>query len=157
QVIHAFNRLVVVDPATGKVQRGAAVNPCQHFLVFSADGRHLLGGRMNGPLTLLDAGALTVVRTFDEGQANVTAIDLSPDGEMAASAGKEKGVDGRPTVRLWDVKTGKSLRVLEGHTSTVVDVRFTRDGKRVLSCAARDEVRVWNVADGRELAPIRQK
>src|SRR5262249_1507326 len=36
-----------------------------------------------------------------------------------------------------------------------LDVRFTLDGKRVLSCDARSEVRVWDVADGKEQKLLR--
>src|SRR5262249_38681698 len=101
------------------------------------------------------AADLSVVRTFESGQDYIRAIDLSPDGEVAATAGHEPGEPHRHTVRLWDVKTGKSRRGLEGHTNTILDVRFTRDGNAVLACVNKDEVRVWNVADGKELKPIR--
>ena len=53
------------------------------------------------------------------------------------------------TVRLWDVETGRCLRVLEGHTDYVWSVAWSVDGRRALSGSNDNTVRLWDVETGR--------
>jgi WD40 repeat protein len=55
-------------------------------------------------------------------------------------------------MRLWDVETGKELRVFKGHTHWVACVAFSPDGKTALSAGCQDRtVRLWDVESGKEL------
>ena len=53
------------------------------------------------------------------------------------------------TVRLWDLETGRCLRVLEGHTDAVVSVAWSADPRRALSGSNDKTVRLWDVETGR--------
>jgi WD40 repeat protein len=48
------------------------------------------------------------------------------------------------TVRLWEVETGRCLRVLEGHTASVRSLAWSPDGQRALFAALNGVVRLWN-------------
>jgi GTPase SAR1 family protein len=52
-------------------------------------------------------------------------------------------------VRLWEVESGRCLRVLEGHTGRVLSVAWSPDGRRALSGADDMTVRLWEVESGR--------
>ncbi|KAI8609392.1 WD40-repeat-containing domain protein [Chytriomyces sp. MP71] len=56
------------------------------------------------------------------------------------------GLDHR--VVVWNVKTTKSDKILEGHRGAVFDASFTRDGERVVSCADDGRVVVWEWRTG---------
>src|SRR5262249_3302335 len=74
----------------------------------------------------------------------VKALAFSPDGALVAEA------NDRGRVILWEVKSGKLLRVLEGHEDTVTGVTFSPDGRWLLSAGVDRTVRVWEVSTGRE-------
>ena len=72
----------------------------------------------------------------------ICAIAFSPDGKLLASAGAET------ELRIWDVATGKCLKILAGHRNVILAVAFSRDGKKVATGAADNTAKIWNVATG---------
>ena len=64
---------------------------------------------------------------LDYKKATIWAYALSPDGRRALTAGQDS------TVRLWDLETGRCLRVLEGHTGYVMSVAWNADQRRAIS------------------------
>lgn len=56
--------------------------------------------------------------------------------------------DGADTAHLWDASTGEGVRVLTGHTDTIIAVAFNHNGTFLATGSLDATVRVWNVADG---------
>jgi WD40 repeat protein len=56
------------------------------------------------------------------------------------------------TLRLWDIESGQTVHVLEGHTKGVRACAFSSDGSMVLSASADHTLRLWHVASIRVLA-----
>ena len=73
----------------------------------------------------------------------VRSVAFSHDSSRALSAADDS------TVRLWDVDSGRCLRVFEGHTDWVRSVAFSHDSSRALSAADDSTVRLWDVDFGR--------
>jgi WD40 repeat protein len=70
---------------------------------------------------------------------------FSPEGNLVVS-GHEDG-----TIKLWDVKSGKLLRIMKGRSSDVRSVVFSPDGKLIAS-GNNDEsgrVELWSVESGK--------
>src|SRR5437773_5202811 len=65
-------------------------------------------------------------------------IAVSPDGKRLLTA----ALDASP--RLWDLETGKLLRVFTGHSASVMAVAFSPGGKRVLTGGFDNTVRLWD-------------
>jgi WD40 repeat protein/serine/threonine protein kinase len=84
-------------------------------------------------------------------QVNV-AVAFSPDGRYLAVGGADNT---RGTLRLWDAPTGKKVRTLHGHRSTVQAVAFSPDSRRLASGSRDGTVRLWDPATGRELQRYR--
>ncbi len=71
---------------------------------------------------------------------------ISPPGKLIAVSGrKPRQID------LWDVVSGRRVRVLAGHNQTVEFFSFSPDGASMASGAVGDDVPVWHVATGRLL------
>jgi WD40 repeat protein len=58
------------------------------------------------------------------------------------------------TVKLWDVASGRELRTLCGHSSFVLSVAFSPDGRILASGSWDGTVKLWDVASGRELRTL---
>ena len=84
------------------------------------------------------------------------SVAFSHDGTQVVSGSDDK------TVRIWDVTTGKikgaprfwksatgkTNRILNGHSAEVYSVAFSRDGTRIVSGSADETVRLWNAVTG---------
>jgi WD40 repeat protein/tetratricopeptide (TPR) repeat protein len=86
----------------------------------------------------------------------VLDLAVSPDGQLLAAACADR------KVRVWDTTTGAVRWVLEGHRNRVYRVAFSPDGRQlasgsavlpvdgVMDFAQDAEVKVWDLAQGRE-------
>lgn len=87
---------------------------------WSPDGKTLAVASSLG-IYLHDAETLQESRFIETG-VWITSVAWDPDGRTLASA----GADGM--VELWDARTGRLLRTLEGHTGWVYHVAFPQGG-----------------------------
>jgi COMPASS component SWD3 len=58
------------------------------------------------------------------------------------------------SVRVWDVKRSRSLKVLPGHTEPVTSAEFNRDGTLIVSSGQDGLIRIWDTATGQCLKTI---
>jgi RNA polymerase sigma factor (sigma-70 family) len=99
------------------------------------------------PDQLREAVAVTRLEGHTDG---VMVVAFSPDSKRALSGGVCYG-DRDPTVRLWDISTGKELLKLEGHTEGVYSLAFLPGGKKAVSGSADGTIRIWDLEGGKEL------
>ncbi len=82
--------------------------------------------------------------------SRVTPTGSGPSpGRRTDSAWPLRGDDG--TVRLWDTRSGRKLRSLEGHSSKIWSVSWSPDGRRLASSGDDGTVRLWDSESGHEL------
>jgi WD40 repeat protein len=124
------------------------------FLRFSADGKTLVSGSGGGMVKWWEAATGKEQRTLANPKA--ANVALTADGGTLAWG----QYDGK--VELWDVSSGKRKATLGGHSTVVSALAFSPDGKAlatgsgVLNKATNlytaGEVKMWNVATGKELS-----
>lgn len=95
-------------------------------------------------------GAASVWRPFIKG--GLIAADYSPDGSLVAVG--QGGETDTGKVHLFDAKTGKLVRTVSGHRYGVCDVKFSANGKYVLSSGRDTMLRICQVSDGKEVAAV---
>ena len=69
----------------------------------------------------------------------VNSVVFSTDGRWALSGSSDK------TLRLWDVASGRCMRIFEGHTDKVTSLALSADEHWLLSGSADRTVRVWEL------------
>jgi len=79
---------------------------------------------------------------FEGHTDNIISISLSADGRWALSGSDDK------TLRLWEVATGRCLRMFEGHTGAVTSVGLSADCRWAVSGSCDKTLRLWEVATG---------
>jgi WD40 repeat protein len=115
--------VVQVHGPGGTVVAVFAVEPAATRLAFSRDGRRLaLAGGTE--LQVWDLALPRRLATMHGHAAEVTAIEVAPDGARIASSSE----DG--TVRLWDVATGQALALIPS-LAPIQWLAFSHDGDRI--------------------------
>jgi len=113
---------------------------------FGPDGSTVVGTTFHGTVKTWD---------LETGQSTVSSCrnvrvgrrtdGFSADGRRVAMARQDNGVG------IWDVRTGRELALLEGHSDTVWSACFSPDGQRVATASKDGTARIWDADSGREL------
>jgi WD40 repeat protein len=167
----------VWDVAKGAVLKQTAAHMSQppnpapqavYSVAWSPDGKQVVSASLDQSMKLWDAAAGTLVREFkpykvkdfEKGhREGVFSVAFSPDGKTLASGSSDR------TIKLWNVADGNVLRECVNpnlkpgpdgpvaHPGWVYSVRFTADGKYLLSAGPAPQNRgflaVWQAADGK--------
>ncbi|MBE9227182.1 trypsin-like peptidase domain-containing protein [Phormidium sp. LEGE 05292] len=86
----------------------------------------------------------TLVNTLPDTK-KVLSVAISPDGQIIASG----LADGN--IKLWNKNTGKELRVLAGHSSTIDSLAISPDGQTLVSGSRDKTIKIWNIQTGQLL------
>lgn len=84
--------------------------------------------------------------------AGLIAADFSPDGALVAVG--QGGETDNGQVHLIKTETGELLRSVSGHQYGICDVKFSSDGKYILSSGRDTLLRICQVSDGKEMAKL---
>ena len=89
---------------------------------------------------------LRLVSIFGEGRFHHAASTLafSHDGSKILSGGANY------SIKIWDIATGREIRSLYGHRSSVNSIIFSKDDSKVISCDGSGVI-VWDATTGIQL------
>lgn len=107
-----------------------------YSIALSHDDKTLAIGYDNEEIHFLDVSTDEVIRIIHT-TGRTDKLDFSPDGQTLAGCGRE--------VFLWDVKTGKLIDTLTGHTDQVFTIAFSPDGKTLASGGWDSTIILWEI------------
>ena len=112
-------------------------------VTYSLDGTHITVSDLTGTLQTWDvATGHTTWFQSKETYGWVQSASYSPDGEQL-SAGCTDG-----KIILWKSITSERIRVIEGHTDSVLSVSYSPDGKFLATGSRDGTAKLWDVETG---------
>lgn len=116
-----------------------------HDVNFSPDDKLLVWKTFDGFIQIRDAKTGDKVIDIEDRiyRNDAVGVAISPDNQILAASSNGP-------INFFDLNTGEKIASLFGHRSSVLDLCFSPDGKRLASCGVDGTVRVWNVAERRE-------
>jgi WD40 repeat protein len=134
----------IIDLGSGSVDRTAPLNGHSCIIrsvEYAADGRTLAAVCDHGKASLLSAHRYPAYENLEGHEADVWALDVSPDGRYIASGSLDQ------TAKIWEMETGRLINTIHAHFP-VVTLAFTADGQHLVTTADRNSAKVWPVSGG---------
>jgi WD40 repeat protein/serine/threonine protein kinase len=120
-------------------------------LAVSPGGDWLVSGTPGTALRIWNVQTREPIATLEGHKAEVSALAISPEGDLIASG------DDRGRVRLWR-QNGAGVwefsRELTGHSQSITGVRFSPDGRRLVTASGDRTCGQWDVASGQEIRSL---
>lgn len=130
-----------------------------HALALTSDGKTLLtgGAVLEAPgdptgdeLKVWNARTQTLQKTLTAigTGGGINALALSPDNITAVSGSQDR------QIRVWNIRTGETLKTFSGHPAPVVALALTASGDRLATAGADNTLRIWHLNSGKLLATL---
>ena len=142
-VASAYSKLKLWNKTSGELQQTVdGFGP----VIFSPDGKQLIGSDGRGNVQLLDPATGMVQRTLSTAEHSGEGMKLmaiSPDGQTLASLRS-----GSNTIKLWNLNTGDMQRSLDGKVEGISALAISPDGKLLASATGSGKIQVWDLRAG---------
>ena len=120
-------------------------------VVFSPNGEIMASGSDDSTIRLWHVATGTPVGQSLQGDRPIYSISFSPDSRKLVSGGGHRGLsesfsgNDDNSIDLWDLQTRTVCSTLSGHSNLVRCVRFSPDGRSIVSASDDYTVRIWTV------------
>ena len=115
-----------------------------HMLAVSttSDGEIAVLLMENDDIRLVNLNTGLSIAKFDRGGQEVSDIKIAHDGTFFALANSDKNL------YIWDTRSEKCIKKLEGHHGKIIDFRITPDDKLAISVDNNKMVLTWDIESG---------
>lgn len=140
--------VILWNVKSGKILRTLKIKEWSVAIAFSPDSQQLAVGSQDRNVIVFDVQNGNILRTL-ETRFGVYSLAFSPDGRYLAADVF--------AIMLWDLKTGKVVKTLEGHQNSVRDLAFSNDNRFLASASSDKTARIWNVETGETVKILETK
>lgn len=84
----------------------------------------------------------------------VANVSISPDGKLIATGSNSYKREGFGSFVLWDARAGKAIRRLAGYKFAMAGLKFTPEGKHLVSAGFCSAIRITKVSTGEDVSVI---
>ncbi len=107
-------------------------------IIVSRDGNYVFGGTEDGQLVRwnIDNGEARTI--YDNKGNSINAIDINNNGSRMVMGDKSGNII------VVDLKTGKRLSQVKGHTTRVLDIDYSPDNSQIATSSFDGTIRIWN-------------
>lgn len=134
------NTIIYYDLLNGTNKIFATHNARIRSITISPNGRQLVAGAENGVI-LWNTGAAEQKVIYTTNNVFVNTVTFNKRGSLIAW-GDMKG-----TIYVYDVNSNSILRTINGHTTRVVDLKFSPDDSQLASAGIDSKIKIWNARD----------
>jgi WD40 repeat protein len=139
-LLRFYDEIALFDINKKKVIQEIKIPQCQS-VCFNQKGT-LIAASSWDKILLLDE-ALNLIRTLIGHKMVINSMDFSFNGDLLASASGSIFNSADNSIRIWDTSSGKTTKILTGHSSGVECVRFSPDNKHIASCSSDKSIIIW--------------
>lgn len=133
------------------IQSGVGTPTAINAIAFSQDNKIIAAGKDFGRVVIWDAPSRKFLRAFDSGQGIITAVALSADGQMLATAGQGDGF----SLKLWHVPDGKLVRTFRHFNGYVRTAAFGPTNTWIVAWDNSGAVHVLDTASDNQLLNLK--
>ncbi|MFV9504218.1 MAG: serine/threonine protein kinase [Oscillochloridaceae bacterium umkhey_bin13] len=126
--------------------RTAQLNDAAVGAALYAPDASLIAVGLGTTVELRDGATLEPIRRLEDHGGEISALAFSPDSGVLAV-----GTQDDPSIRIWDLRSGRELRRLEGHTGWIRSLAFSPDGSLLASGSTDQQIVLWDAATGQEV------
>lgn len=133
----------------GTLRRDLVVTEDEQFACgYSPDGTRLATAGADRALRVFDLATNRRVLQIEDHADWILDLDWSPNGQRIVTGSRDK------TAKVVRVEGGDSLTTFTGHNQPVTSVRFLPDSEQVVSGGREPKLRVWQVAEAKQVREI---
>jgi len=136
------------DTANARLIKQVNTAEYPYFGKASPDGRWLAMGYFGNAVSVWNTADWTEHTLRPQGGNGTLGILFSPDSARVLIGTFDN------TAEIWDVRSGKLIGKLIGHSLAVEEASYSLDGKRIVTASDDGTVRIWDASTLRELTQL---
>lgn len=141
-----FGEVRILNAADGSIANVVAMtSDVVYDALFSPQGDRLATAAADGTIRIFDVASWKEQLVITSHSDWVMAVAWSADGSKLASGSRDK------TAKLFDAKTGDLIITFAQHNAAVKGVAFQPEDKELFSSGSDNQIRRWNVVEGKQL------